>query len=166
VLDVYLIRHAIAENRDAVRWPDDSLRPLTERGAERFVRAARGLRGLVPTVELVLSSPYVRAWQTAEILEQEAGWPAPEPCDALGAARSPADALGLLRERGSVALVGHEPYLSSVASLLLAGDGGAVGIELKKGGVIALAFGAEPAAGTALLRWSASPKLLRATALA
>jgi phosphohistidine phosphatase len=119
----------------------------------------------VPTVERVLSSPYVRAWQTAEILRDEAGWPAPERCDALAAARSADAALEPLQElcrAGSVALVGHEPYLSSLASLLLAGDGAAVQLELKKGGVISLVCEGDPVSGGALLRWSASPKILRA----
>jgi phosphohistidine phosphatase len=165
VTEVYLVRHAVAEDRDAGRWPDDSLRPLTGEGVERFARAARGLRRLVPTVQLLLSSPYLRAWQTAEILREKAGWPAPERCAALAAACPPEAALAVLRDRGgagSIALVGHEPYLSSLASLLLAGDSAAVQLELKKGGVLALASDGDPGSGGALLRWSASPKILRA----
>ena len=61
------------------RWPDDSERPLTEEGIARFRPAARGLAKIVPTVERVLASPYPRAWQTAEIVHEETGWPAPEP---------------------------------------------------------------------------------------
>ena len=166
-MQLYLVRHAIAEDRDATRWPDDSIRPLTPEGAKRFAEAARGLRRLVSTVEIVLSSPYTRASQTGEILRVEAGWPAPEPCHALAANRSPDAALEVLRERsqhGSIAMVGHEPYLSSLAALLLSGDGAAVHIELKKGGVISLTGGGNPGSGGALLRWSASPKILRALA--
>ena len=162
-MDLYLVRHAIAETRDPGRWPDDAKRPLTKEGAARFRRAARGLRRIVPTVELVLASPYTRAWQTAEILRDDAAWPAPEPCPALEGDKAPADALELLQqhgERSSVALVGHEPYLSSLASLLLAGDERSIPIELKKGGVILL----ELAHGSASLRWSASPKILRGLA--
>ncbi len=165
MIEVYLVRHAIAENRDEARWPDDSRRPLTAEGAARFRRAARGLSHIVPTVDRVLSSPYPRAWQTAEILRDEAGWPAPEPCDQLAAARSPDAALELLRGHSantSLALVGHEPNLSSLASLLLAGDGSALQLELKKGGVIALECEADPRATVAVLRWAASPRILRA----
>jgi len=163
--ELYLVRHAIAEDRDAARWPDDAVRPLTAEGAASFRRAARGLRRIAPAVELVLASPYARAWQTAEILERETGWPAAEPCPALEATRAPADALASLvevRGNASVAAVGHEPGLSELASLLLAGDPGAVSLELKKGAVALLAFAGEPVPGGAVLRWSLSPKLLRA----
>ena len=164
-MEIYLIRHAIAENRDATRWPDDSIRPLTREGSERFVRAAHGLRLLVPTVDLMLSSTYVRAWQTAQILHDEAGWPPPVPCDALAAHRSSDAALETLREpsrAGAVGLIGHEPNLSLLASLLLAGDTAAVQFELKKGAVISLACNDGLSPGGAVLRWSVSPKILRA----
>ena len=159
------MRHAIAEERDATRWPVDALRPLTADGAERFRRAARGLRRIVPAVELVLASPYARAWQTGELLHEEAGWPLPEQCPELAAHRTAADALDTLARhvtRESVVLVGHEPNLSLLASLLLAGDASAVPVEFKKGGVMALVVPGAPAPGSALLSWSATPKLLRA----
>jgi phosphohistidine phosphatase len=163
-VDVYLVRHAIAERRDPVRWPDDSVRPLTVDGIERFRRAARGLRRIVPAVDLVLASPYARAWHTAEILRDEAGWPTREPCSALEAVKQPAAGLESLQRYGddsSVALVGHKPYLSSLASLLLAGDEAAVALELKKGGVARLSLDGAARPESALLRWSISPKVLR-----
>lgn len=162
-MDLYLVRHAIAEQRDFARWPDDGDRPLSPEGMERFRSAARGLRRIVPSVELVLASPYVRAWQTAEILREEAGWPAPERCDVL-ASYPPASVMAVLRDRSehpSVALVGHEPHLSSLASVLAAGEPGALNLELKKGAVARLALDGHPAPGAALLRWSVSPKILR-----
>lgn len=140
------------------------MRPLTPEGAQRFRRAARGLRRIVPEVELVLSSPYTRAWDTAEILHEETGWPRPERCEALEAVRGPADVIEALREqsdRASVALVGHEPQLSSLASLLVAGDPSVVGFDKKKGGVALLAFASDPAPGAAILRWWVTPKILR-----
>jgi phosphohistidine phosphatase len=163
-MDVYLVRHAIADHRDPARWPDDAKRPLTTKGIARFRSAARGLNRIVPDVDVVLASPYTRAWQTGEILHDEAGWPAPEPCPALEAIRPPVDAVEVLQassDRSSVALVGHEPYLSRLASLLLCGDADALPLELKKGGVVLLRFGGDPSRGGALLRWSASPRILR-----
>ena len=163
-MDVYLIRHAIAELRDATRWPDDSLRPLSDEGSERFRRAARGLSLVVPSVDLVLASPFVRSWQTAELLHDEAGWRAPERCPAL-AFGAPAAVLDVVRrrlDRASVALVGHEPNLSSLASLLLAGDENSVALDMKKGGTALLEVEIPLAPGSALLRWSVSPKILRA----
>ena len=80
---------------------------------ERFRRAARGLRRIVPDVDAVLSSGFARSWQTAELLHAEAGWPEPEDCPALEVGHSPLEALDALRgrEEESIALVGHEPYL-------------------------------------------------------
>ena len=161
-MDVYVVRHAIAEERDSARWPDDSKRPLTAEGASRFRSAARGLRRLVPELDVVLASPYVRAWQTAEILHDEADWPAPEPAPEL-APSFPHAAIELLQGQAdrSVALVGHEPHLSELASLLVSGDEHTLRLELKKGGTVLLAFDGRPAAGTATLRWSVAPKILR-----
>jgi phosphohistidine phosphatase len=150
VTSVYVVRHAIAEERDAERWPDDAKRPLTKKGEESFREAARGLRTIAPAVEVMLSSPYVRAWRTAEILQEEAGWPAPERCDALEADRSPSDALDVVRGRATVAAVGHEPLLSGLVSLLL---GTSIAIDFKKGGVVLVEDG--------VLRWYATPKILR-----
>jgi phosphohistidine phosphatase len=152
---IYVVRHAIAEERDQERWPDDALRPLTKEGEESFREAARGLGKIVPSVDVVLASPYVRAWRTAEILHEDAGWPAPTRCEELEAWRAPEDAVGVLAQhKGSVALVGHEPYLSRLVSFLLTKDDDAVHIDLKKGGVILVE--------DRTLRWYASPKILRA----
>jgi phosphohistidine phosphatase SixA len=116
----------------------------------------------VPTVERVLSSPWPRAWQTAEILNEESHWPAPDPCPELSGDRSSAEAVALLPDIGTASLsfVGHEPHLSSVASQLLTGDSALVGMELKKGGVAFLEL-PNGRAGSAVLRWSLSPKILR-----
>jgi phosphohistidine phosphatase len=162
-LAVCLVRHAYADHADPARWPDDSLRPLTAEGAERFRDAARGLARLVPEVAVMLSSGYTRAWQTAELLHEVAGWPAPEECPALEAGRPPAEAVDALRGRAerAIALVGHEPQLSRLASLLCTGSEDGLRMELKKGGSVALSFPgvAEPAA--AELRWIVSLKILR-----
>jgi phosphohistidine phosphatase len=158
------VRHAIAEQRDSAQWPDDAKRPLSEDGIRRFRRAAGGLRRLVPDVDAVLSSGYVRAWKTAELLHEVAGWPAPEELATLEAPRPPAEAATALRARTetSIALVGHEPQLSLLASLLLTGSQDELHIELKKGGVIAIAFGERIETGAASLLWSVTPKTLRA----
>jgi phosphohistidine phosphatase len=148
-MDVYLVRHAIGETRDSTQWPDDSERPLTPEGEARFRKAARGLRRVAPQVDVVLASPYVRTWQTAEILERDAGWPAPERAQELEATRYSADAVELLRRHASnsVALVGHEPCLSGLASLLLVGDERAAAIEVKEGAVVFLTVNPKSAPG-------------------
>ena len=163
-MDLYLVRHAIAAERDATRWPDDSLRPLTKEGIERFRSAARGLARVVPSIERVLSSPYTRAWQTAEILHGVAGWPEPEPRVELEAVQSAAGALPVVERAdvASLALVGHEPFLSVLGGLLLTRGAASIDLELKKGGVVFLDVASD--GGTAALRWAMSPKLLRALA--
>jgi len=128
------------------------------------VCAARGLRALVPRVELVLSNPYRRAWQTAEILQQEAGWPAAEPCDAL-AGVAPATAALKLLERApsrSIALIGRDPHLSALVALLLAGPDATVQVKLEKGGVMFLDCLGNPAPGQARLRWILTADILSA----
>jgi phosphohistidine phosphatase len=163
-MELYLVRHAIAFNRDASEWPDDSRRPLTPEGEARFRKAARGLRRLVPAVDVALSSPYPRAWRTAELLHEETGWPAPEACSALEAERSPIEGIEAVRPHAassSVALVGHEPTLSEIASILLAGTASRLSIDMKKGAVARLTLDQGLQRGTATLRWLLTPKALR-----
>ena len=163
-LSVYLVRHAFAGHADAARWPDDALRPLTPDGIRRFRAAALGLRALAPDVDAVLSSGHARAWETAGLLHEVARWPEPQEAPALEAGRPAAAALDLLRGRdgGSVALVGHEPYLSRLASLLCAGGEETLRLELKKGAVALLEVEGEPRPGSAFLRWAVAPRILRA----
>jgi phosphohistidine phosphatase len=129
--------------------------------------AARGLKRIVPAVEVVLSSPFDRAWRTAELLAEEAGWPAPVAEKTLEADRPQTEALVALEEhadRQTVALVGHEPNLSELAGHLIAGAGDDLAIEIRKGGVVCLQVDGEVRPGVAWLRWSVSPKILRALA--
>jgi phosphohistidine phosphatase len=166
-MDLYLVRHAIAFDADPARWPDDRERPLTSAGKKRFKQAARGVGALVSSVDVVLSSPLARAWQTAELLQAEAGWPRPVACDALEPMRAPADALQALQpfaDVGAVALVGHEPHLHELASYLLTADTTHVQVEMRKGSVARfdLPEGLRP--GSAILRWLLPPRVLRAVA--
>jgi len=163
---LYLVRHAIAGEPDPAQWPDDRDRPLTSAGEKKFRNVAAGLAELVPNVDVVLSSPLVRAWQTAVILEKKAGWPEAQRLDALEPATPPQNVLDALQPHAaasSIALVGHEPSLHELASYLLTGDAATVPILLRKGGVICL--GTEdraPRAGGAHLEWAVRPRTLRA----
>ncbi|HLW17561.1 MAG TPA: histidine phosphatase family protein [Actinomycetota bacterium] len=159
-LDLIIVRHAIAYEQDPLRWPDDAERPLTMEGEVSFRKTARGVAQLTDPPSVSLASPYVRAWRTAEILSEEAGWPQPEPFKALEANR---DAQGVLDELNdieggpSIALVGHEPMLSELISMLIGG----ANVELKKGAVARLNAHALTRGG-ATLRWLLPPKVLRA----
>ena len=162
-MDLVVVRHAIAFERDVLRWPDDRDRPLTPEGEKRFRRAARGYRRIVPTVDVVLSSPLERAWRTAQILAEEAGWPDPKPCDALEPDRDPAEMTDVLRAQNHeiVAAVGHEPHLGELIAFLLTGSDRGASVELKKGAAARLELdGIIP--GRSTLRWHLQPKIARA----
>src|SRR5438270_10080758 len=163
-MDLYLVRHGIAYDPDPAQWPDDKDRPLTPDGEKKLRQVARGLREIVPSVSVVLSSPWARAWRTAELLEKEARWPAPVASEALESGRSPAEALQALQPfdaSAGVVLVGHEPNMHELASYLLTADTGHVQLEYRKGGVARLQLldGLRP--GSAHLRWLLQPKALR-----
>jgi phosphohistidine phosphatase len=162
-MDLILVRHAIAEERDYGRWPDDSLRPLTTDGIERFERGARGIATLVDPPERLFTSPYVRTRQTAEILTAEADWPEAEPLDALGATASTAAVLGALAglDCRSAGLVGHEPNLSLLAHALLPADEADDLDGFKKGAAILIAFDGRPAPDGGRLVWAHAPRALR-----
>ena len=118
-MDLYLVRHAAAFGRDPNRWPDDSRRPLTPEGEEEFRLAARGLARIAPRTDAVLSSPYQRAWQTAEILSELDSWPEPEPSPVLEPTIPPEKATLTLEDYAdakSVAVVGRSPRASRISS--------------------------------------------------
>jgi phosphohistidine phosphatase len=161
-VDLYLVRHAAAFGRDPDRWPDDSRRPLTPEGEEEFRLVARGLVGLISRVEVILSSPYLRAWRTAQILSEVDSWPAPEPSPMLEPTLPPEKAAQeLLSYAGSIAVVGHRPGLHELAAYLLTGEGDGLEIGLKKGGAACIRFDGTPAPGAGELRWLLTPKVLQ-----
>ncbi len=161
-MNLYVVRHGIAYDRDDTRWPGDRDRPLTPVGEEKFRRAARGLATIAPAVDVVLASPLARAWRTAEILADEAGWPEPMVSAELEPDRSAPDVVGALksfRDRESVAIVGHEPLLGETIAYLLVGSDDKP-VALKKGGVACVDLDAEPPDVAALL-WLLTPKIER-----
>ncbi len=166
-MEIYLVRHAAAYERDPDRWPDDSKRPLTPGGEEEFRPAARGLARLASRVDVILSSPYQRAWRTAEILSELDSWPAPEPSPVLEPTLPPEKAAVALEDyagTGSVVVVGHRPGLHELAAYLLTGKGDGLEIGLEKGGVACIDFDGAPAPGAGELRWLLTPEALRSLA--
>lgn len=158
---LYLVRHAIAEDRGPA-WPDDDVRPLTREGIRRWKRGARGFATLVPSVDLLLSSPLLRARQTADLLR--GAWPSSPPLedfDGLGPDVPPAVLLKRLRQRqvpSQVVLVGHEPSLSRLAATLLHCEGA---IEPRKGSAMAIVVSGLGTRGPGRLEWYATPRMLR-----
>jgi phosphohistidine phosphatase len=186
MMRVYLIRHAAAFDRDRKRWPDDQQRPLTPEGIKKFRRAAAGLEHLVGKVDCMLTSPLVRARETAKILETVAGWPHASEVPELAQGRTVEQALAAIGDRAAVhprlerlALVGHEPNLTELLAACVAGPRARArgGYELKKGGAACLLFAPAVLAGRARLEldrapserlsrakleWLVTPKALRA----
>lgn len=163
-MKLYLIRHGVAGSRASfarTRRPD-SERPLTPEGRDKMSANAHGLRVLVKSLDAILSSPYARAAETADIVADVFKGPRPEPLEALAPGGRREEVLARLchGHARSIAIVGHEPDLSSLLAWFVAGSSTGFG-ELKKGGVAMLAWDTTPAAGEAKLHWLASPKLLR-----
>lgn len=164
MLDLYIVRHAVAFERDPLQWPDDTLRPLTPKGRRRWRRAAAGLGRLVDPVACVLSSPWLRAWDTALILSRAAGWPEPVACEPLagGTPDAVVEAIIAAGSGGPVALVGHEPYLHQLISHLLTADALRVNLELGKGSCARLTVPPGLNAGAGVLHWVLPARTLRA----
>lgn len=166
--ELYLVRHAVAAERGP-DYPDDTTRPLTAEGIERFRRAVIGLREFGVGLDLVLSSPYTRARETADLL---AAGLRPKPrvvaVDALSPGHRPAQVVAAVEQhlraaRGTskVALVGHEPDLGELAARLLGAKGR---VEFKKGAVCRIDVDRAMPAGPGALRWMLPPRALRGLA--
>ena len=163
-MDLYIVRHAIAVERGDPSYPWDDDRPLTPEGIHKFRLAARGLDKLEVRPERILSSPLLRARQTAEIL-RDAVQPDLDieysqhlkPDSGFG------DALGAVVVLGakSVAVVGHEPHLSGFTSYLLNGPSNSSSVVFRKGAAALVRFPSEPAPGLGYLEWLIQPGALR-----
>jgi phosphohistidine phosphatase len=163
-MNLLIVRHAIAFDRDRNRWRDDAERPLSPAGMRRARKAAAGLEKLTHRPERLFTSPLVRARQTARILTEVAGWPAAEETAALSPGEPALAVLELLgKERSKLtAVVGHQPDLGHLLGACLLGGGGAFPIEMKKNAVACVSFNGRPRPGHAALVWLATPKMLRA----
>src|SRR5258708_1487910 len=133
-MDLLIVRHAIAFDRDRHRWQDDADRPLSEAGVRRARKAAAGLKKLTKRPDRLLTSPLIRARQTAQILTDVAGWPAAEEVAELSPGEPALAVLTLLgKDRSKLtAVVGHQPGLGALFTASLLGGGGALPVESKK----------------------------------
>jgi phosphohistidine phosphatase len=166
-MNLYFMRHGIALPADDPSAPDDRERPLTNKGIKRMGKAAKGVRRLEIPFDAVLTSPLVRARQTADIVASELGIEAQvEEISALAPESSVEHLIsGLTRyhDREHLLLVGHEPLLSDALSHLLdVRQPSTVRIELKKGALCRVEIDALPAASPGKLHWLLAPKQLRA----
>jgi len=163
-VELLVVRHAIAEDREvfAATGREDGLRPLTAEGTRKMKRTARGLREILPGIDILVSSPFTRAAQTADILRREYELDQVETARELEPGTSLADVVTRLArfDQGVVAVVGHEPQLGRLVSYLVTGSERSV-IELKKGGACLIEFDDKPGAGKGRLVWAIPPGILR-----
>jgi phosphohistidine phosphatase len=137
-MDLFLVRHAKAEPRDPHRWPADAKRPLTEDGIREFSRFVRTSRLLPGNVDVLATSPLVRAKQTADILHQVRTWPPAEEWKELEPNADPAlllERLAATKEADRIALVGHMPHIGRLLSLLTTGRTDGLSHKFRKGAV-------------------------------
>jgi phosphohistidine phosphatase len=159
--ELYLIRHAVAEDRSDA-WPDDTKRPLSADGIARMRKAVRALPRLDVAFDVILTSPLVRTRQTADIV---AGvFADPPPIVEIESLRpgSPFAAITADLEkqsrRGAIALVGHEPGIGELAARLL---GARPPLAFKKGAIARIDIKSLPPSGQGTLRWFMTTRILR-----
>ena len=185
-MDIYIIRHAWAADRDDPQWPDDSLRPLTDEGKRRFAKVASILieRDMAP--EIIATSPLVRCVETAAILAAAIGRKGDSPhlCEApsgpfrqmgtvpfspdvvkLDELRPGSDLEGLMRwtmrqarKHQQIAWVGHAPDVDRLTGALIGASEGL--IRFSKGSAAAIRFEGPPDFGAGELRWLVTAKVL------
>lgn len=161
-MNLYLMRHGIAQDGGN---GDDFHRPLTDKGAKRVRNAVKGMRGLGLEFDALISSPLVRARQTADIaarlLHQEGGvHELASLAPATPVEKLLAD-LAQWQDRKNLLLVGHQPLLSDTIASLIGGKAGALHIDFKKSGLCRIEIETPPRSGTGTLRWLLTAKLLR-----
>ncbi len=164
-----LVRHGKAEDpeRFSKSGHADELRPLSPDGRRDLRRAAGALAKLLGHVDQMVTSPLVRAVETTAVLVRS--FPKLRPTEA--AELKPGVKLASLtkwleatcgKSDETIMLIGHEPSLSRLATLLLSGRSGSESfIAIKRGGACLIDFPAKPAAGHAVLRWLLTPRQLR-----
>jgi phosphohistidine phosphatase len=161
-MNIYLLRHGLAVEPGTADYGRDSERWLTPKGERKLWKSTQAMAGLDLTFDLILSSPLVRARQTADIVAEAFGARKKiELCDALspgGRARQVVQRINHAQpEPENVLLVGHEPDLGHLVSLLVFGQpGGAV--LMKKGGLCKLSVVALKHGRCATLEWLLTPK--------
>ena len=154
-MNLYLIRHADAVPVGEQGITDDGERPLTTTGVVQARGLATGLQGHGVRLDLVLSSPLVRARQTAEEMLRNWKQPSPElrPCEELEPGFKRRKLARVLRQCGAeaVALVGHQPDLGELAAWLIGSR--RARIDLAKAGVAAINCDDDPGKGAGVLEW-------------
>lgn len=166
-MEIFIVRHAIAMDRDEFKLTglDDSQRPLTEGGEKKFKKIAEALKPLIDSVDVILSSPYARAQQTAQLLAVHFPKIELQTSIALIPSSNPNEFAKwckdhLKKKTKSIIIVGHEPHLSILTSWLVFGCYQSK-VKIKKGGCLSITTSGPVGAESGILNWALTPKCLR-----
>ena len=160
IMNLYIVRHAIAVERGTPGYEDDSKRPLTDNGRKKMKKIVQGLHQLDIKFDMILSSPYMRARDTAKILASE--FKLKDQLNFSDNLIPPGNFEALIDEIHekynveSLVLVGHEPMLSQFISWLTTGNTD-MKINFKKGGVCYLSADKLYQDHNATLEWLLTP---------
>ena len=161
-MDLYILRHGIAVEFGTPGYEHDADRPLTPEGQRKLRQIADAMEALELSFDRIISSPYLRARQTAEIVAEALdARKRLELSDTLtpgGSMKRLVELLNRLEPSpASVLLVGHEPYLSGLNSLLVSGKE-TFAVVMKKGGLCKLTTDSLKHGRCAALQWLLTPK--------
>jgi phosphohistidine phosphatase len=162
-MNLYILRHGIAVEMGTPGAGKDSERELVPEGKRKLRQIAAAMKALDLSFDLILTSPFVRAEQTAtivaEALEAKDRLELSETLTPSGSLR---DLISAINRRepapGEALLVGHEPYLSELISLLITGGTDAASVVMKKGGLCKLSIERLRYGRCATLEWLLTPK--------
>ena len=161
-MNLFLLRHAKACARGP-KWRPDDIRPLTREGEKKMFNVARGIQSLNLSFDLILTSPYLRAFRTAEILGEVFESKKVFETKNLIAEAEPRAVIGEINENfpdlTQIVLVGHEPFMTRLISVLLSGKEG-LSIDLRKGGFCKLSVKKLCFGPCACLDWLLTPRQL------
>lgn len=162
-MKLYLMRHGIARERNGSIFEVDSERPLTVKGRDKINQIARALKNLDIKPDLILSSPYVRAEQTAAIVAKEFNLESRLKFSDLlipdGKAEAIISAIVQNYMVDELLIVSHDPCMSLLVNAL-AVDNHDFAVNLKKGGVCCLSADNLRAERHAVIEWLFTPKIL------
>jgi phosphohistidine phosphatase len=164
-MNLFFLRHGVAVERDPQSFPDDSRRPLTLKGEDRVRLVCDAFQALELSFDAILSSPFLRARQTAEIIAGSLGLRrALQFHNDLTPTGNPPALLRFVNRISpkpeNLLLVGHEPYLSELLSVLISGQSDAL-IDLKKNGLAKIELTQRLKLGRcATLNWLLTPRQL------
>ena len=163
-MHIYLLRHGIAAPANEDNQFSDAKRALTPEGATKMREVTAGLKKLGVTFDLVVSSPLLRAKETADIIveglkikEPTREWKQLEPDGSIEELMSQ---LQKHQQKGSVLLVGHQPFMGFLACYLVFGSD-KVSLAFKKGGICCIRVDDLRLKSAGELVWMLPPKILR-----